>query len=106
MTHREWLELMKFPSQWLVWDLIPTQLAELQLARYEIGNEQGSEHDRHGAFQWWLQREPSEAVLIKLARLTWLDPDEPMGGYVRECIAALGKPGPELAAALKERYAP
>ena len=97
---------MQFPPEWVDWGLIPPELAELQLSRYEPGHEQGSEHDRHGAFQWWLNRNPSEAVLIQLARLTWLDPDEPMGAYVRECIAAIGGPSPELAAALKEPYAP
>lgn len=105
MTHREWLDLMQFPPQWVDWGLIPPELAEMQLSRYEPGQEQGSEHDRHGVFQWWLQRQPSEEALIKLAHLTWLDPDEPMAGYVRECIAALGRPSPELKAALEVPYA-
>ncbi len=106
MTHQEWLQLMAFPLEWSEWGLLPQELADMQLSRYEPGHEQSPEHDRHGAFQWWLSRDPSDEVLVKLARLTWLDPDEPMGGYVRECIAAMGVPSTSVAQALEQRYAP
>lgn len=106
MTHTEWLQLMQFPAEWTAWGLIPAELAEMQLARYEPGHEQSPEHDRHGAFQWWLARHPVQDTLVKLARLTWLDPDEPMGAYVRERISDLGVPSEELVSALQEPYAP
>lgn len=87
MTHADWLNIMRFPPEWVEWGLIPDELAAIQLAGYAQGHEDGSEHDRHGAFQWWLKRDPSPAILILLARLTWLDPDQRMAGSVRKCIA-------------------
>jgi hypothetical protein len=88
MTHAEWLQLMRFPSEWMAWGMIPDELASIQLSRHEPGHEDASEHDRHGAFQWWLRREPSAEVLVKLARLSWLDPDLLMGRGVRRFISS------------------
>lgn len=88
MTHAEWLRLMKFPSEWMEWHMIPDELAECQLNGYEAGHEDAPEHDRHGAFQWWLEREPDAGVLATLARLSWLDPDPLMGAYVRRLISS------------------
>ena len=87
MTHAEWLQLMSFPSEWMAWNMIPDALAELQLNGYEPGHENASEHDRHGAFQWWLEREPEADVLAKLTRLSWLDPDPLIGRSVRKYIS-------------------
>ena len=53
---------------------------------YTPGMENASEHDRNGAFHWWLKRDPSEAKLTTLAKLTWLDPDPLMAESVREYI--------------------
>jgi len=86
MKHVDWLKLMQFPPEWLGWQLIPTELAAIQLAGYDPEHEGAPEHDRHGAFQWWLKRNPSPETLVQLARLSWLDPDQPMALYVRECI--------------------
>lgn len=87
MTHAEWLALMNFPAQWSEGGLLPEELQSIQLNGYEPGHEGAPEHDRHGAFQWWLQREVPKETIIRLTRLTWLDPDPLMGGYVRECLA-------------------
>jgi hypothetical protein len=87
MTHTEWLDLMQFPPEWAAWQLIPSELAAAQLAGFEPGHEEASEHDRHGAFQWWLKRQPRPEVLVQLAQLSWLDPDPLMAKYVRECIS-------------------
>jgi hypothetical protein len=89
MNHEHWLKFMKFPEEWASWDLLPRELQELQSDRYELGQEHASEHDRHGAFQWWLKRDPSPEILVKLARLTWLDPDPKMSDYVRKSIGSL-----------------
>lgn len=87
MTYAEWLKLMQFPVEWQEWGLLPSELQAEQLARYEPGHESAPEHDRHGAFQWWLRGNPGPEVLAKLARLSWLDPDPTMAAYVRESIA-------------------
>jgi hypothetical protein len=62
MTHTDWLNMMRFPPEWTEWGLIPDALAAIQLAGYAPGHENASEHDRHGAFQWWLERAPSPAT--------------------------------------------
>ena len=87
MTHTDWLKLMQFPPEWEAWHLIPNELAAIQLAGFEPEHAGAPEHDRHGSFRWWLKREPSSDVLVQLVQLSWLDPDQPMAQYVRECIA-------------------
>ena len=87
MTHGDWLERMQFPREWMTWRLVPAELAAVQLSGYQPGDEAASSHDRHGAFQWWLRQMPGPEVLVQLARLSWLDPDQGMGGYVRRLIA-------------------
>ncbi len=104
MTHTDWLKLMQFPREWTVWQLIPAELAAVQLSGYERGHEQAPEHDRHGAFQWWLKRSPSSEVLVQLAQLSWLDPDQPMAQYVRECIAKQSACNAEVRQALGTPY--
>jgi hypothetical protein len=89
MNHADWLDLMRFPPEWMAWHMIPEALAHIQLAGYAPGHEHASEHDRHGAFQWWLKREPDPEILIRLVRLSWLDPDILMGRSVRKHIAEL-----------------
>ena len=78
---------MKFPAEWVTWGMLPDPYLQLAVGRYEPGHEDGSEHDRNSAFHWWLKQRPSEEQLIKLARLTWLDPDPLMGADVRTYIA-------------------
>ena len=104
MNHVAWLELMQFPPEWLAWHLLPEELAAIQLAGYEPGHEDASEHDRHGAFQWWLKSDPEPEVLIQLAKLSWLDPDAPMGGYVRKCIGEMPSCNSEVRDALNAPY--
>lgn len=104
MTHSDWLKLMQFPPEWTAWNLIPFALATEQLSGYEPGHEAASEHDRHGAFQWWLRQQPGPDVLVRLAQLSWLDPDPPMGQYVRDCIARQSGNNAEVAHALATPY--
>lgn len=104
MTQQEWLQLMRFPTQWSDWSLVPEALVAELVTRYVPGQENSPEHDRHGLFQWWLRQEPPSEVLVKLARLTWLDPDPQMGAYVRECIAKQCV-DPEVASALAHNCA-
>ena len=104
MRLEEYFELMRFPPEWVAWGMFPAEHAQEQMALYEPGHEHGSEHDRHGCFQWWLRQDLSAEKLVTLARLSWLDPDEPMGGYVRECIAKHADYTPQIEQALRVRY--
>lgn len=78
MTKEEFLGLMRFPAEWKAWGMYPEELFHGQLAQYEPGDERGSEHDRNGAFHWWLKRNPDLDVLWKLQALAKLDPDRLM----------------------------
>ncbi len=106
MEHEAWLLLMRFPSEWKSWGLIPDELAALQLNQYALGDEshQHPEHNRHGAFQWWLKKEPDSGILLKLVHLSWLDPDEPMAEYVRSRIAKQPHCNAEVLAAIDQPY--
>src|SRR5262245_13112389 len=97
---------MGFPPQWLSWGLLPSELATIQLDGYAPGHEDAAEHDRNGAFQWWLWQEPPKEILLKLARLTWLDPDPLMAEYVRQSIAKAKACDEDVQRALVEPYAP
>ena len=77
------LRKLEFPKEWRDWDMIPSELADMQLRGYRSGHEESPEHDRHGAFNWWLKRNPSTEQLHKLCELTFLDPDQHMASYVR-----------------------
>jgi hypothetical protein len=89
MDRRAFLELMEFPREWIDWEMLPgDDWFAGAMAEYEPGNEQASEHDRHGAFQWWLRQSPTPDQLVMLARLAWLDPDDVMAASVRSSIAA------------------
>ena len=84
MTKGEFLKLMNFPDEWELWGMYPDELYEKQRSRYRPGHEEASEHDRNGAFQWWIRKNPSTDHLRNLLRLTYLDPDNHMAGDVRE----------------------
>lgn len=88
MDRAEYLRLMQFPEQWETWDMLPSEWLSGAMASFERGMEAASEHDRHGAFQWWLKRNPSPDRLAVLARLALLDPDQVMADAVREQIRA------------------
>jgi hypothetical protein len=86
MNKTEFLVLMKFPLEWEQWDLYPDELFEAQLGLYRPGDEAGSEHDRNGAFHWWLKRHPNLDTLNKLALLADKDPDQVMAEDARKYI--------------------
>jgi hypothetical protein len=71
----DFLTLMSFPLEWAELDMYPDELFYRQLEGYEKGHEESSEHDRNGAFHWWLKQNPSKKVLTKLVILARLDPD-------------------------------
>lgn len=86
MTKDDFLKLMKFPPEWASLGMYPDELFQWQKSGYKTGHEQGAEHDRNGAFHWWLRRPPSKAELEKLVRLAALDPDRALGEDLRNYI--------------------
>jgi hypothetical protein len=82
----DFLRLMRFPPEWESWGLYPDELFIGQLSLYRPGDEAGSEHDRNGAFHWWLKRSPSKDVLVKLLLLADKDRDPLMAADVRQRI--------------------
>ena len=79
MTKSEFLHLMRFPLEWDTLGMYPQELFELQISRYEPGHEDGAEHDRNGAFHWWLRKGPSTRQVEILRRLASFDPDPLLG---------------------------
>lgn len=92
MTKDEFLILMRFPVQWKEWGMYPDELFESQVGRYLPGHELGSEHDRNEAFHWWIRKGLSHDQYEKLARLTYLDPDEGLGADVRTHLELIRPP--------------
>ncbi|KPC50711.1 hypothetical protein [Amantichitinum ursilacus] len=86
MNKTEFLKLLKYPAEWQKYAMYPDELFNEQLIGYEPGHEDGSEHDRSGAFHWWLKRNPTTEPLMVLAELTLVDPDQMMAGDVRTYI--------------------
>lgn len=86
MTKEEFIVLMQFPQEWVTWNMIPDELSQIQMNWYEKGHENASEHDRNGAFHWWLRRNPEKDVLMTLLKLSSLDPDQLMAADVRRYI--------------------
>jgi len=86
MNKSEYLSLMKFPPEWQSWGLYPDELFLGQVSLYRPGDEAGSEHDRNGAFHWWLKQNPSLEVLQKLLLLTGMDSDQIMAADARRHI--------------------
>ena len=102
MTKEEFVKLMQFPREWLEWDMLPDELLQGQIAEYESGSERAAEHYRNAAFRYWLRRQPSKEVLLKLARLTFLDPDPLMAYCLRkDDIASATSADEEVVRALR-----
>lgn len=95
---------MSFPDEWLEYDMYPDELFIIQFDGYEIGNEDGSEHDRNGAFHWWLKKKPNKEELMKLTRLTFLDSEQLMAEDVRSYILKASSFDKEVEELMKELY--
>lgn len=96
--------LMQYPQAWLDWGMFPEPLYRIQLAEYEPGSERAAEHVRYGAFGWWAARKPTHAQLLKLAILTWLDPDQLMARGARRELLKNRSLRPELRRLLSLRF--
>lgn len=80
MTQAEFLKLMRYPREWLEWEMLPDELISGQMAEYEAGSSRAPEGYRSAAFHFWLRANPSKDILLKLIRLSYLDP-EPLMSY-------------------------
>lgn len=103
MTKDEFIKLMEFPPEWREWDMLPDELLNRQMAEYAPGSERASAHYRSRAFHFWLQQRPSKEVLLKLARLSFLDPD-PLIAYAlrKDYIAKAENADDEVSQALRQ----
>ena len=81
MTKDAFIKLMQYPREWVEWNMLPDELINSQLAEYAPGSEQAAEHYRNGAFHFWLRQKPGKEILIKLIKLSYLDPN-PLTSYV------------------------
>lgn len=77
---------MEFPPLWRELGMADPEYLSQCIACYRPGHEDSPEHDRHGLFQFWLKQNPPAKVLIKLARLSFVDPDQQMAASVRSDI--------------------
>lgn len=84
MTKGEFIKRMQYPREWVEWGMLPDELLNEQIAGYEPGSERASGHYRNLAFHFWLRSRPGKDVLLKLARLSFLDPDPLMGYSLRQ----------------------
>lgn len=103
MNQSEFLQLMRYPKEWVLWDMLPEEVVRVQLAEYEPGSERASEHYRNGTFHFWLRQEPSKEILIKLARLSFLDPDPLMAEWLRNDYIAKAENDDEEVLSLLQR---
>lgn len=82
------VQLMKYPEQWLQWGMLPDELLRVQMADDSPGSEQAAEHYRNGAFHFWLRTAPNKDILLTLARLSFLEPDQLMAQEWRKDLLA------------------
>lgn len=82
-TKEEFMQLLGYPREWLDYGMYPDELFEIQVQHYSPEHKEGAEHDRNGAFHWWLKKQPSKEQLLRIVKLSALDPDQLMGADVR-----------------------
>lgn len=86
MTKKDFLELMSFPREWMVWNMYPDELASIQMKEYRKGDEEGSEHTRFGAFLWWISNLGDESQYQLIMKLSYLEADKGMAEHVRSLL--------------------
>ena len=79
-------ELLHFSKEWLEWKMYPDEVFLEHRREFQPGDEAGSELNRNGVFHYWLARELTEDQIIKLIKLSQLDPDPSMADDVRRHI--------------------
>ena len=105
MTRGEYIALMRFPPQWDTWGMLPDSYLSSAVAAYRPGHEAASEHDRNGAFHYWLRQSPSKSQLMLLYQLSLLDPDRHMAADWRSYLAKADACDDELRQMLQNTHA-
>jgi hypothetical protein len=82
-TKNKLTEVLHFPNEWLKWKMYPDSLFLEHRKQFQPGNESDSENERNEAFHHWLSRELTEDQLLKLVKLSQLDPDPNMAEDIR-----------------------
>jgi len=77
-TKNKLAEILHFPKEWLEWKMYPDSLFFDHRKQFQPGNESDSENERSETFHHWLSRELTEDQIIKLIKLSQLDPDPMM----------------------------
>jgi hypothetical protein len=78
LTKEKLARLLHFPKEWLAWKMYPDEIFLAHRKLFQPGNESDSENERNETFHYWLSRELTEDQLIKLVKLSLLDPDPMM----------------------------
>ena len=86
LTKNKLAEILHFPKEWLEWNMYPDGIFLEHRKLFQPGNESDSENERNETFHHWLSRELTEAQLLRLVKLSQLDPDPTMASDVREHI--------------------
>jgi hypothetical protein len=100
-----YLKLAGFHERWREYGLLPAELIDQLRSTFKPGMEEASEHDRNGVFHWWLKRNPSKDVLVKLVELSFLDDDQIMAADVRKHVAQCSSYDSEVESLIRERGA-
>jgi hypothetical protein len=82
-TKNKMAEVLHFPKEWLEWKMYPESIFLEHRKQFQPGNESDSENERNETFHHWLSRDLTEDQLLKLIKLSQLDPDPTMGKDVR-----------------------
>lgn len=85
-TKEKLAEVLQFPKEWLEWKMYPDSLFSEHRKLFQPGNESDSENERNETFHHWLSRELTEDQLLKLVRLSQLDPDPNMAKDIKDHI--------------------
>lgn len=103
MTQNEFIKVMQYPREWVEWDMLPDELINGQMAACQAIGEGAPERYRNGAFHFWLRKKPSKDILLKLIRLSYLDPDPLMSYCLRkDHIAKADNVDEEVAQVLRQ----
>lgn len=86
-TKNKLAEILHFPKEWLAWKMYPEELFLAHRKTFQPGNESDSENERNETFHYWLSRELTEDQLLKLIKLSQLDPDPMMAENIQAHIS-------------------
>ena len=84
LTKNKFAEILHFPKEWLEGKMYPEELFLEHRKLFQPGND--SENERNETFHHWLSRELTEVQLLRLIKLSQLDPDPSMASNVRDHI--------------------